>query len=493
MFADAGQAQGGHDHVRYSGRVSDRARDGEAEESPYWFIGRNIRKLRKQKKLRQDELGQQLRRRTLTRQAIGSIESGGNTDLETIADIAAALNVDLEVLLQSGSASSASRAERSNVADDGPRQSPRELIDSVLTSPRDEWSKIVVRDPRFQRVDVCIELIERSQAAIDTMPPDAVELGRAGLAIAEQLDESKYHTDVVARLKGSASRQLAYALFYIGKSPAALEHIDRAQREFDRCALSDDDAGRLNIVRAVVYRDLTRYDEALTAAREARRTFESTGSTERIPSAVIAEAYLLIHLDREREALPLLRDVETRFGSKIDPQTRSIVMTNIAICLRSMGKTGEAIAMYERAAAIDVERGDRSGAVFVRVNIGHALIEGGETAAAMRLLDPLRNEARELGMARTTAVVELLLAEAMLMQRRPNEAEELCRSALEYIAAAPKSREAMLALAHLREATEQRNLSRTLVQHARQSVQNLQRRHRFVYAAPPDDGETEHH
>jgi transcriptional regulator with XRE-family HTH domain len=66
------------------------------------FVGRNIRNLRRVRKVTQAELGSKLRRRRLSRQAIGEIEAGGNTDLETMSDIAAALDVDLSTLMENG-------------------------------------------------------------------------------------------------------------------------------------------------------------------------------------------------------------------------------------------------------------------------------------------------------------------------------------------------------------------------------------------------------
>lgn len=67
------------------------------------FVGRNIRTLRRARNLTQAELGAKLRRRKLSRQAIGEIEAGGNTDLETMSDIATTLEVDLVTLMENRS------------------------------------------------------------------------------------------------------------------------------------------------------------------------------------------------------------------------------------------------------------------------------------------------------------------------------------------------------------------------------------------------------
>jgi transcriptional regulator with XRE-family HTH domain len=63
------------------------------------YIGRNIRNLRRSRNLTQADLGARLQRRKLSRQAIAGIEAGGNTDLETLADIAGALDTDLPSLM----------------------------------------------------------------------------------------------------------------------------------------------------------------------------------------------------------------------------------------------------------------------------------------------------------------------------------------------------------------------------------------------------------
>ena len=234
------------------------------------------------------------------------------------------------------------------------------LVEELLSSRRQWWVATVARDERYHNAGVVRRLIEVSEAKIDTMPPDAVELAAAAVAVAERLEVS----DSVLQLRGSAFRQHAYALFYIGDFTRSLDSVERGQAALEQCAVSEYALARLDIVRTLVYGAQERTPEALKVAGRAANVFRAFGDVQRLVSALMSEAYLLMTVHNFRDALPLLIDIEQNFSSTIDIDTRARTLTNIAACHQGLGHVGEAVQAYQLAAEFHDEKwdSDRSGA-----------------------------------------------------------------------------------------------------------------------------------
>jgi tetratricopeptide (TPR) repeat protein len=361
------------------------------------------------------------------------------------------------------------------------------LVSALLRLPRETWAEVVSSDGRYRTVGVARHLIGLSESAVSTDPRDAVELSRAAAVIADAISDSDHELDVVFRLRGAAARHLAYALFIVGDAAPALEQVERAQREFERCSVADYDKARLNIVRVVVYRLFDRHGEALPFAREAARVFEAYGDRTRLASALQAEAYLLLFLSRFSEALAILRSIENRFLADMDDISHAINLGNIGFCHEQLGDTAEALASYSASAILEQEAGAVSNAVHTRYAVAMILRSSGEVAEAKRRLVKLVPEAKALGMKYLTAAVELELADILITEKDFEQAEKLCASVIDYferegIAQAPG---AMMALSFLRESAQQRRLTREAVRHVKRYIERLEQQPNLLFASPP--------
>ncbi|HVS33875.1 MAG TPA: hypothetical protein VMS98_20740 [Thermoanaerobaculia bacterium] len=362
-----------------------------------------------------------------------------------------------------------------------------ELVESLFREPRESWCSIVAHDIRYQNAGVANLLISSSESALTSQPKDGLEIGRAALVVAQSLDESDYETNVVARVRGAAGRQYAYALFIVGNTAEALKQVERAQRELDRCAAADYDMARLNIVRALVYRSIEKFQEAITLSRDAARVFDAYGDRQRLSSARIAEAYLLMQLSRYRDALAILRTIATGCTSDVDGFTRALTISNIALCQAELGETVEALSAYQLAELLFDEMGAAPNAARNRANIAVLLRKEGHVVEAKRRFQALAAEARELGMSYFAVTIDLELADVMLAERNFAEAERLCGNVVEYFqrSGSGETECPLIALTYLREAAEQRKLSRELVRHVKRYVENAEKQPSLLFVPPP--------
>ena len=361
------------------------------------------------------------------------------------------------------------------------------LVTALLAQPRASWSETVKRDLRYQSAAVVRQLVEASEAAIDTLPADAADMARAAVEIAQLLGDDESESDVVRKARGAAWRQYGYALFYVGDFPKSLDAADRARVIFEQCAVSDYDLARVGIVRALTLTALERADEALNIADESARIFRAWGDRRRVASALSTQGYILIQTSRYHEALPVFLEIEDAYKMVIDTDTRARVIGNIALCYWQLGKIVEALQNYGVAAAMHEEGGTKTEAARIRYNVAALLAAEGRFAEAKDRLRRVSHEFQLMGMGYAAVFAGLSLAEILLAEGHLNEVEGLCRTALEQFARTGlgQTSEGLTALTYLREATAARRATPEVIRHVRKYLERLPQEPRLLFVAPP--------
>jgi tetratricopeptide (TPR) repeat protein len=357
------------------------------------------------------------------------------------------------------------------------------LVGELLSSPRQWWLATVERDARYHSAGVVRQLIEVSEQKIDTAPPEAVATAAAAVAVADLLDDS----DVVLNSRGSAQRQYAYAQFYVGDFASAIASIERAQSAFDRCPVPEYALARLDIVRSLVYGAQERYSEAIRLAKQAADVFRMFGDRQRVASAIMSQAYLLIHARNFRGALPILIDLRDHHIESVSLHTRALTFQNLGICQQHLDQIVEAVNSYQIAAALYDETETVTEAARVRHSVALLLSTQGKHAEAKKRLRDVQAEFERLGMVHSCVLAGLDFAEIALIENNFQEVESLCRAAIRQLEAegVPHSNEARTALTYLREAAEQRRATQETVWHVRTYLRRLPEEPALLFAPAP--------
>ncbi|MGZ8810828.1 MAG: hypothetical protein ACXW29_06790, partial [Thermoanaerobaculia bacterium] len=280
----------------------------------------------------------------------------------------------------------------------------------------------------------------------------------------------------------------AYSLFYIGDFTRSLEWVDRAQQVLEGCAVSEYALARLDVVRSLVHGAQERYDDALQVARRAATTFRRFGDMQRLASALMSQAYLLMNARNFRGALPLLLELEKNFSSTVDLYTRALTHHNLGVCHQELGHVSDALDAYQVAGVLYEENSTATEAARVRHNVAILLSGQGKQAEAKKRLREVQGEFARLGMAHAAVIAGLELAEIALLENNLQEVENLCRAAMRQFEAAgvAYSSEALTALTFLREAAEQRRATQEVVWHVKTYIRRLPDEPALLFApAPP--------
>lgn len=359
---------------------------------------------------------------------------------------------------------------------------------SMLAAPREWWGNQIRCHPGHRTAGMVRALVAASDRAIDTMPPDAVELGALAVEIANELDPKSYVSDEVMRLRGVAARQYAFALFFVGQFPQARVAVGRSRQALEQCAVNEYDLARLDIVASMTARALEESDEALTLARSSRRALTVIGDRERTAAAAMTESAILFKLGRSREALPILLPLAEQLES-LHSDTQGRLLANLALCYREIGEVEQALHTYQLSAEAFAES-NGVGTEILRVewNIVSLLLNAGRGREAESRILKIVSGFERFGMASEAAMASLDLAEIWLASERYNDVEQVCRKAISYFETAGVSygAAARTALAYLQEAAHSRRATPTVVRHVRKYLGQLPAQPALLFAAPPD-------
>ena len=363
-----------------------------------------------------------------------------------------------------------------------------EVLPELLSGSRETWMPRLEQHPEWRSAGVVRKLIEAASRAIDTMPPDAVEMTALATNVAERLDRDEYDREAIARLCGAAWRERAYALYYTGRFIDADQAVCASERHFSECLASEYDLARLGIVRALVFRAFERFEEALAAARTSSESFASFNELQRFASARLTEIHILFSRGNFETAEPILRKLAVQLEASSAADTHARVLANLAYCCRKLGKIDEAIRSYEAAASLFATLGVETEVVRVRWNVASTLAEAGRLSDAYDRLRALLPEMERLGMTSEAACNALDIAELLLARGSVNEVEQICRNAMAIFERAGVSytAPALTALAYIREAVSQRRATQLLVRNVREYIRRLPAQPNLLFAPPPD-------
>jgi tetratricopeptide (TPR) repeat protein len=358
-------------------------------------------------------------------------------------------------------------------------------VAALLDGARETWMPRLHAHPEWRTAGVVRKLANLSYPTLDKMPPDAVEITNLAVEIADHLDPASHVSDTSSRVRGTAWRERAYALFYVGRFPEALAACERADAAFAECVVDEYDRARVAVIRALSLKPLDRIRDGMLLADDAVAVFKKYGDEDRLVSAGMTAAQMHFKLSDYRSALEVLQPL-IGLKTNVVPYTRAMLENNIAYCYRHLGDNDASIRHYQICSAILDEIGSITEAVRVRWNIATLLVNVGRAADGLRELTSVRAEFGRLGMASERCLCALEIAELLSIDNRFEEAELLCHETCAQLASSGlgTTSRAMTAIAFLTEAMTSRAATAKLVRHVHEYIRRLPEEPNLLFAPP---------
>ncbi|HYS54016.1 MAG TPA: hypothetical protein VER58_09680 [Thermoanaerobaculia bacterium] len=356
------------------------------------------------------------------------------------------------------------------------------IVAKLLSASPEERSALLEKNPQWRTAGVVRRLLKVVDDKNFSDPKLAAEISALAVEVAESVEAERYPFDTIMKLRALAWRERGYALMYIGAFPESLAALDRTDECLAACAVSDYDHARAGMYRALIYRELERFAEALSIIREARPVFEAYGDKKRVAVADSTEGLVLVAMRRFSEALRI--HVRVAADATLDEESRACALINAGLCYRELALFSEAKRSYAQAIIAFDRLALVSRRATARWGIARVLFDEGRFEESLVLLTQVRAEFQELGMSEDVATASLHAADALLVLQRPAQVAHLCGSAMEYFekAGLAYSQAAMTALAYLREAADKGTLNSAKIDHVRNFFKILPKQPNLLFA-----------
>ena len=366
-------------------------------------------------------------------------------------------------------------------------QQAETYVTELLAGSREEWMPRLEQHPEWRTAGVVRKLVAMTTPAIMTMPLDGLAMSELSTEIADHLEPASYPSDTVLRQRGSAWRDHAYALYYVGRFAEALNSADIADSHLRECTVDEYDRARVSVVRALTLKATEDVSSAVTEARVSGETFVRFGDLARLASARLAEAHLLYSRAQFEDARVILEDLEERLRHTTNATMHGRVLGNLGYCYWKLGRPDEALRYNEAAVTISDSLGERTESARIQWSTASILASAGRVDEAWTRLQSLQSTFDSLNMTSEAALVRLDLSELLLARGEYGAVEELCRTAMRSFeqAGIPYTARALTALAYIQEAAQQRTATPKLVKHVREYIRRLPQEQELLFCPPP--------
>jgi len=338
-----------------------------------------------------------------------------------------------------------------------------ELLEKLERCPQERRLMIVENSERFQTWSLCELVLERGFAMGPQAPAKALELTELGVAIAQNLSESTYSTELVQDAKARALALLGNARRITSDLVGASTALQEAEGELKKGTGDELELARFMDLKASLLFDYRDFREGFKVLDRAIKIYRSSGGEHLLGRALISKGFQLGELGDLEGAIATLRDGLRR----IDPQTEMRLLLaakhNLVYYLYSAGRYHQALALVPEVRALHRELGNKVDLVRFKwlegkIAQGHGDLDSAETA-----LCEVRDFFIEEEISHDVAQVSLDLGTLYLRQGRIPELKKLTSEILALFVGLGIGRETIAALVLLQKAVEMEKVSFGLI------------------------------
>lgn len=350
-------------------------------------------------------------------------------------------------------------------------------VKQLLSGSRETWSPRLAEHPEWRTAGTVRKLIAATDRYNYSSPLDAVELTRMTTEVAESLPASVVRDSLAV----DAWREHAYALLVVGSYSESMAAVTRAEGLL--AAAADHARARTMLMRAQILRAMEKWTESAPLARVAATDFQRFGDVEKYFVARMNEALVLYDNSQYRQATEVYSEL-VPLRQQVNGQTVAYALHNEGLCHRELGEFSLAEACFVDSITLCDRLQMNSLRAKARWHLARVLMRQARHDAALTILNPLRVEFEELGMADDLACASIDTAESLLAVGRSGEVPVLCRQAIEYfrLAGLEYSTGAMTALAYLQEAAAEGRLTAGDCREVRVFLERLPQQPNVVFA-----------
>jgi hypothetical protein len=330
------------------------------------------------------------------------------------------------------------------------------------------------RDGRsFEGPELCSALLRRSHELRHRDPEQMLRLAWLAVRAARSLGEERWGTARVADFRARAWAELANAYRLRGDLGRAEEAMATSGAHFARGSRDPYLSARLKTLQATLLAGQRHFDQALEALGGAEEAYAELGELRERVRLLVKKGIYQGYAARSAEAVRTLSLAVALIDRRTDPELALEAVHSLAVFHVDAGRWRRARALLLANARLYEEHGQGVLSIKRRWLEGRISACRSELGSAAQNLTAAIGGLEEAGLGYAAAIACLDLASVWLRLDKPRAAALLVEGAADFFLALGIGREALAAIAILREALRREDLSAGLVHEAIRSLRRL--------------------
>lgn len=355
------------------------------------------------------------------------------------------------------------------------------LLSPLLRSPLRFRNAAIHRNPKAQTAGVVRYLCAAANERHEKRPEFSLELTLSAYDVALALPASSPKRFCMAL----SLRERANALRYLGRFTEALQALDSAEELFDESPAADPhDLAIVYLIRATVFVESERLEEARLLSRRAARVFRTYGDGSRELAALLVEATALHFGGRNGEAVKAYDRIAAAARVKGDRTLLARALTHAASAHLELGSLDDAEAALVEALVVFDEIDLVTEKVRVAWSLALVQVRRGDLLTGAASLDAARLELERLKLVNDHALATLDWAFARLAIGDTSGVAAECRRIVMRFESEGMMKSARIALAQLHEALAAGKATPTLITEVRRYLELLPSRPDAAFIFP---------
>jgi tetratricopeptide (TPR) repeat protein len=363
------------------------------------------------------------------------------------------------------------------------------VLKPYLENPiRAAWTTLTTKR-KFRTGGVVRKLNAAAHGIHKSKPRIALTFADAAISVAEVLADDLYPAQAVYQLRGTAWRERAKAQLLLGHFPQAHDSLDHAERAYGKTPHNSLGLSLVALLRAGVYYEQGRLDEAMTMAERAERGFAHASDDKRRMDAAFLQASIIFEAGDPNRALPIFHRIIEHGENTKSAQWIALGSYAAANCEVDRLNLGEASILFHRALRTFREHGPERERLLTEWGVARVVLQSGNHSDAIRRLRNVAADFERFGMVTNAALVELDVSDALLALDRPAEIVVLAQHLFSVFTKAGMLTGALAALAYLKEAASTNRLTKQDVAAIRAFLRRAERQPSLQFVPPPRPSE----
>jgi tetratricopeptide (TPR) repeat protein len=340
----------------------------------------------------------------------------------------------------------------------------RDLVAHLLRHPPERWRLLVASHARYRSYPFAMELLAECRRGWSDDPSRSEALAELALVVADGLDPEIHPADLVNDLRAEAWAYIANCRRIRSDLRSVAEAFDLAETFLRQGSGDPLDHATVLDLQASFLIDQRRFTEAEALLDRLVRLYQDADQSHREGRALIKLAKLRREQGRADEAIPLLERAARRIDVGQEPHLELLVRRNLAAVLAETGRAEEARALLPELRRLARDRASRHEWLRLLWTEGIVYHRLGHLELAAAALAQARDGFVDLGIGYDAAFASLDLALVRLDAGDRGAVRKLAEEMVPLFASRDLHREALAALALVRQAAEAETLTRQLVE-----------------------------